>query len=80
MIVPLFSPLPLLFIQLPCLPLGSGFVGRRFSDDSLGGLMPSEFPAILVGAAAPGPEVPGTVPMVGPCQLDDGGQGVGFVG
>lgn len=34
----------------------SGFVGRRFSDDSLGGLMPSEFPAILVGAAAPGPE------------------------
>lgn len=30
----------------------SGFVGRRFSDDSLGGLVPSEFPAILVGAGA----------------------------
>ena len=44
--------------MLPHFP-GSGFVGRRFSDDSLGGLMPSEFPAILVGAAgaAPGPEV-----------------------
>lgn len=34
---------------------GSGFVGRRFSDDSLGGLVPgAEFPAILVGGVTPG--------------------------
>lgn len=30
-------------------------MGRRFSDDSLGGLVPgAEFPAILVGGVTPG--------------------------
>ena len=30
---------------------GSGFVGRRFSDDSLTGLVPNDFPAVLAGEA-----------------------------
>ena len=33
-------------------------MGRRFSDDSLGGLVPgAEFPAILVGGVTPGEAV-----------------------